>query len=401
MYLNFSFLNLVPAIFVVLAGLYFRSRQTDENMSHRWMLFLFLIVAVLFANQFLGLQWEVFRLGALLQPTLFGVTVALIVHLAESRQLWSRNTLWLTLLIALVTLATLVYWSFRSDPILLLTSVITVLAWKSWEWRGWLRWLAWVVLLLLLLSVIFYSVNPYPMLLNGARWAQELIFLGSLLVYPVTAVGLAGRLVYSSLISDPLPRWPVTILHLALGMLLLLLLSTLVVTETVWVQAEDSITIQHIIIFLAAIAVGMLMAWGLSGWRRLGSLVFVLVVTLTAYFADQQGWRLTPTSVTEARAEKIERAIQRYYEHQGTYPASLSELAPSYLLLISQPMIYRDQTWCYEGGADYYRLGYVHQPAYGVPDEYITIRIPASAGRPPNPGWSCDQVLERVKSKAP
>jgi hypothetical protein len=130
---------------------------------------------------------------------------------------------------------------------------------------------------------------------------------------------------------------------------------------------------------------------------------FALLVMLTASYAFNRGsWMaLSPPWLTEARAEKINRAIQRYHERHGYYPSRLANLMPFYLWRIPQPMIFRDQTWCYEGGDDYYRLGYVHQPAFGVPPEYISIRIHAAVGEPPESSWPCDDELEKAKSKAP
>ena len=401
MYLNSSFIPLLPAMIVVVLGIYIRLRTANENFPRRWMLFLFAITALLYANQIVGLRWENYMPGALLQPALFGVQVALVIHLAKTPQLWSGKTLWLTLSIALVTLILAVYWSLKTDPILLFSTIVAVFAWVAWEWQGLKRWLALLVLIFLVLEAVVYILEPNLLLMNKQGQLEPVIYLGVLFILPVAAVVWIGRQVTSYLVGDPPRRWPILVIRLGLSVLLLLLITILTVTETVWVQAEDSLTILPLFIFLAAMAAAMLMAWALKGWRRLGALVFVLLLTLLANFADQQGWRLKPTSVTETRAEKINRAIQRYYENRGSYPASLSDLTPAYLLLIPQPMIYRDQTWCYESGPDFFRLGYVHQPAFGASDTNITIRIAASEGVPPEPGWPCDQALARARSKFP
>ena len=219
-------------------------------------------------------------------------------------------------------------------------------------------------------------------------------------MWPIVAVVLVARLVYASLAGDQPSNRPATVIRLVVAVLLLLVIGDLIVTETVWVQAEDSLSVIPVVVFTAAVAAAMLLAWAARGWRRLGALVFALLVTLTASYAVEQGWRMSPTGLTEARAEKIDRAIQRYYERQGHYPSRLANLMPFYLWRIPQPMIFRDQTWCYEGGDDYYRLGYVHQRAFGVPPEYISIRIHAAVGEPPDPSWPCDKELERARSKA-
>jgi hypothetical protein len=401
MFLEFSVVGLAPAALVVLAGMYVRARQADEKLARRWLLFLFSVSVLLYGTQFLILRWEVYRLGALLQPALVGTLVALLVHLGATRELWSRKTIWITLLATLAIVALMVYWWIETDPLLPLVSAITALAWQSWKWRGKRRWLACVALFLLLLMVCAGYLIPISWLMNRPKWLYGSILIGNLFVWPIVAVVLVARLVYTSVAGDQPSNWPTTVIRLAVAMLLLLVIGHLIVTETVWVQAEDSLSVIPLVVFLVATAAAMLLAWVARGWRRLGALGFALLVTLTASYASGQGWRMSPIGLTETRAEKISRAIQGYYERNGRYPPELAALTPFYLWRIPQPMIFRDQTWCYEEGNDYYRLGYVHQRAFGVPPEYISIRIHAAVGEPPESSWPCDDELERAKSKAP
>jgi len=401
MFLEFSVVGLAPATLVVLAGMYVRARQADEKLARRWLFFLFSVVALLFATQFLALRWEVYRFGALLQPALVGTLVALLVHLGATRELWSRKTIWITLPATLAIVALMVYWWIETDPLVLLISMVTALAWQAWGWRGKRRWLAYLALLLLLLMVGSWILNPYLMLMNRPKWLYGSILIGNLFVWPIVAVVLVARLVYASLAGDRPSNWTATVIRLAVAVLLLLVIGDLIVTETVWVQAEDSLSVIPLVVFLVATAAAMLLAWAVTGWCRLAALGFALLVTLTASYAVAQGWRMSPPWLTEARAEKIDRAIQGYYERQGHYPSRLANLVPFYLWRIPQPMIFRDQTWCYEGGNDYYRLGYVHQPGFGWPPDSISIQIHAAEGEPPEPSWPCDDELERAKSKAP
>jgi hypothetical protein len=425
MFLDFSVVGLAPAALVVLAGIYVRARHADGKFARRWLLFLFSVSVLLYGTQFLILRWEVYRLGALLQPALVGILVALLVHLGATRALWSRKTIWITLPATLAIVAMMVYWWIETDPLVLLISAVTAFAWQAWEWRGRpfdgaqdrpfdgaqdrpfdgaqdrRRWLAYLALLLLLLMVCAGYLIPISWLMNRPKWLYGSILIGNLFVWPIVAVVLVARLVYTSIAGDQPSNWPATVIRLAVAVLLLLAIGDLIVTETVWVQAEDSLSVIPIVVFLVATAAAMLLAWAVTGWRRLGALGFALLVTLTASYASGQGWRMSPTWLTEVRAEKINRAIQRYYERQGHFPSRLANLMPFYLWRIPQPMILRDQTWCYEGSNDYYRLGYVHQRAFGVPPEYISIRIHAAVGEPPESSWPCDDELEKAKSKAP
>jgi hypothetical protein len=404
MFLEFSIVGLAPAALVVLAGTFFRARQKDERLGRRWLFFLLSVVVLLFGTQLPVLRWEMYRFGMFFQPALVGTLAALLVHLGVARELWSRRTIWIMLPTTLAMVALMVYWWIETDPLIPLISVITALTWQAWEWRGRRRWLAYLALLLLLLMVAGWILNPYLMylmLMNRSKWLYGVIAVGNLFVWPMVAIVLVARLIHTST-ADPQPsNWLATVFRLAMTVILLLVLGDLIVTETVWVIAEDSLSIIPTIVFLAATAAAMLLAWTVTGWRRLAALGFVLLVTLTVSRASSLGWSMSPTSLTDARAERIERAIQAYHERQGRYPSRLGDLVPLYLWRIPQPMIFRDQTWCYQGGDDYYRLGYVHQPGYGWPLESISIRIHAAVGEPPGLGWPCDDALERARSQSP
>jgi hypothetical protein len=404
MFLEFSVVGLAPAALVVLAGMYVRARQADGKLARRWLLFLLSVSVLLIGPQSLLYRWKMYNLQAHLQPAVFGTLAALLVHLSATPDLWSRATLWITLPSVSAIAALLGHLTVKMDRSVIgmvLISAITTLVWQAWEWRGKRRWLAYLALLLLLLMVGGWILNPYLMLMDRPGWLYGSILIGNLFVWPIVAVVLVARLVYTSIAGDQPSNWPATVIRLVVAVLLLLVIGDLIVTETVWVQAEDSISVIPVVVFTAAVAVAMLLAWAVTGWRRLVALAFALLVTFTASCAFQQGMRTSPTGLTEARAETIERAIQRYYGRQGHYPSRLADLMPFYLWRIPQPVIYRDQTWCYEGGDDYYRLGYVHQPAFGVPPEYISIRIHGAVGEPPGSSWPCDGELEKAKSQAP
>jgi hypothetical protein len=100
--------------------------------------------------------------------------------------------------------------------------------------------------------------------------------------------------------------------------------------------------------------------------------------------------------VTEQRAEAVNRAIQRYHKQNGDYPRMLTDLTPRYLVYIPNPLIIPGQTWCYEGGHDYYRLGYVYRQSFSSP---TSVRVHAAVGKPPVSAWECED--EAAKYPAP
>ena len=65
--------------------------------------------------------------------------------------------------------------------------------------------------------------------------------------------------------------------------------------------------------------------------------------------------------LTEERAERASQAIETYCAREGRYPQDLRQLTPGYVLSLPGPVTIYGQDWCFDGGDDYYRLGYVYR----------------------------------------
>jgi hypothetical protein len=61
-------------------------------------------------------------------------------------------------------------------------------------------------------------------------------------------------------------------------------------------------------------------------------------------------------------------------------------------------MIMPEQSWCYESGTDFYRLGAVYREHWSSP--YFSVRIYAAAGNVPEAGWVCDEELAEAISQS-
>jgi len=138
--------------------------------------------------------------------------------------------------------------------------------------------------------------------------------------------------------------------------------------------------------------------------NRWSGAAFLLIAPTLIILAFGLGLRFDPHAITEARAIQIRQAIESYHQDTGAYPAELEDLSPNYLPLLLGPLTGRGQTWCYQSGTDYYRLGFVlferyHQYEGDTPfwEPYYEIRVPGSAGQPPAGTWACDTELERMK----
>ena len=152
---------------------------------------------------------------------------------------------------------------------------------------------------------------------------------------------------------------------------------------------------------LAGIATALVLAWKLSGKRKLAAILFAIIVPVTMISAERLGtldrnlvWGTLPGQVTESRAEKIDGAIQRFHAENGAFPQSLRELTPRYLLYIPVPYTIPKQDWCYESGEGYYRFGYVYREMFSLP---ASVHVYASAGELPDPAWDCDEEAAKYQ----
>jgi hypothetical protein len=135
-----------------------------------------------------------------------------------------------------------------------------------------------------------------------------------------------------------------------------------------------------------------------TGWRRWSGLFFTALILGAVFWTFRYpGNSYHPYPITEARAARIQQAIEHYHDRTWSYPNKLSSLVPLELLRVSRPMIMTGQGWCYESGPDYYRLGTIFREHWSAPD--LSVRIYASAGTLPDTGWVCDERLAQLKQK--
>jgi hypothetical protein len=135
----------------------------------------------------------------------------------------------------------------------------------------------------------------------------------------------------------------------------------------VWDSTGDSlgglwfIFMAPVILFSAILLVVMLLDRKkfAAGFYLLCSLGLVLAFAIAAQVDFRQ--------LTEDRANRVSQAVARFHTQEGQYPSSLDQLTPRYLFSIPGPVIMYAQDWCYHGGDDYYRLGYVDRQHWSDP----------------------------------
>lgn len=223
---------------------------------------------------------------------------------------------------------------------------------------------------------------------------------------PLLALVLAGVLVYLSLNESSSSGRFYKALLLFLGFLLALGVAATMFHHGVLVKATSRAPEDHfplLSIFLA-IGIGLTLLFIHKGKFRMSGVTFMAVVPPSIVLAFWLGLRIDPQAITEARAQQIGQAIELYHQDTGAYPFELRQLEPDYLPLLLGPLTGRGQTWCYQSGEGYYRLGYVlferfHQYGDGTPfwEPYYEIHISSAEGDPPAGKWICELKLENLK----
>ena len=410
-------IGIIPALLVVLAGmlvLHVLQGKSGRTADRRFLLFLLatgvLLVAILFVAGQLALGDNASlasQVSMLLMPALMGVLALIVVNFKLLAQL-RRGEKTVAFLLGLVVLALLAgTWRQLHEMfyVILPGALLLAAAWAlgSVGARDIVLSLVAVVLL-----ALFNAVSVTDLDLPLAAWLR--VPLGILLSYlPGLMVALAAVLISNGLmrLSRPAPdgergagpsRWWPAGLRWGLAALLLGYLAYSTLWASIWDSTSDGMLglWLSMAIGMAAIAAGMLMGMTLTGRRRLAGLAFAALVPLLMSGAFDYGWDVSYHAITESRAARIQRAVERFYTHSGRYPEALRELVPRDLVWISGPVILRGKDWCYQGGEDYYRLGAFYREYFGGP---ISLHIYASAGSPPESGWVCEEELAELKAR--
>lgn len=118
---------------------------------------------------------------------------------------------------------------------------------------------------------------------------------------------------------------------------------------------------------LTALFGGAVLAIALPRSLKLAGLLYALLlpVLMIAVFVSAKS--VDFRRLTQERAGQVSQALQTYYMRAGHYPQNLRQLTPWYAFSLPEPIIIQGQEWCYAGGDDYYRLGYVDREHWSSP----------------------------------
>ncbi len=334
-------------------------------------------------------------------PIIIMAVSLLAAFLWETQLLWNIQTwLGIGLLFAILVgvLFSPLYPSEKQEVfdrtgflVVLLIGLVPAALWKSQELKRRWRLIFYALLGLSLLGAgntfLLFTLQSLGTVGKGMEWLR----IGEVL-YCFTGIALAGKLMEGLLFeADRLP--PVRkLLNITLLALLFFSLYAMIRNEAVRNSLREDPAFGTALLWCSAWTA--ILAAVSQAWKRKGRLLWAyagLIILFTMLLSPTMLVpRELPYNLTEQGAARLEGAIQAYRADQGVYPARLGALVPRYLWLIPEPVTYHTQVWCYDGGADYFRLGYYDSEHYRYGDfTSLFVKEFASAGTPPEGEIPC------------
>ena len=411
----------LPFALLLAAGTLIRRRGNPETVGRRFFLFLVGTGAALWTlvlvNGWLRPMGS-YGLATMLAPLITGVMALIFLHLRTFAALRRRDKgLVLLALVLLLGLATAILRIGGGEEELVQTELrfvmMAILAISGLLAAAWTLGKRSPVALGLLTLICLALFNGFdgaslPVLAEPPPAWLPALAVGVYVVLPGLVVAVTAVLAATALgllpaasQTGPRSRWAM------LGRLLLaiLLLGAYIYTFAwmwLWDGTNDGLRGLAVLTVSGVTALGAALVLGMTatGWRRWTGLAFpVLLVGLMAGVVSNAWLDVSnPThQITEARAARIQEAVEQFQAKTGRYPADLQALVPGELWRIPQPVIIPGQEWCYQGGPDYYLLGTIFREHWSAP--FIEVKVYASAGTVPETSWICDEKLADLRSE--
>jgi membrane protein implicated in regulation of membrane protease activity len=166
----------------------------------------------------------------------------------------------------------------------------------------------------------------------------------------------------------------------------------------VWDATGDSLGYFWLAVPVPAVLLsGVVLSIVLPGRTKLAGFLYSLLVLALVIGVSACAQRVDLRQLTEERAERVTQAIETHYAREGRYPHDLRQLTPWYVLSLPGPVIIYGQDWCYDGGEDYYRLGYVYRENWS--DPRLTGRIYKTKGEAPDLPGICAKEIAALEKR--
>ena len=399
-------LTTVPAAFLLIAGLWVLPKNRNKNRYDLWIQVL-LITAIIVLLP-IALAAEIIntsRIGLfliLLLPALEGVFALLLVQWREVHALWlqSRRRISIQLFLIILLIFSTASGELTYPLVLILPAIVLALLWNFGSRLGMGK-------LLLSCAVILAwnmikAVGLIGHRLNFAPLWQQVGYQVLEIGLTVLSFGLMAVIIYKAVFQFKSGDRRRSYFLISLFILLTFGLGAEILRHGVMVNATSHGAEDHLpfgAVMLAIIS-GMILTASLVGKSRIVGTLYLLFIPIFIFGIYCAGWWIQPHKITSARAARLEKAIELFHQKNGVYPADLKDLTPNYIPFILGPLSGRAQVWCYQGGQDYYRLGYIFIQRYyhvNYPDPFFEVRINASHGQPLDKYWMCDEEIQRVK----
>jgi hypothetical protein len=403
-------LGIIPAILVVgITGRIHDSVSRDKNVERQLITLLGALVVslttlVITASADNRTASFVYMM---LLPVTCGILASITLRFFSNRVAGSRRTPRI-LLLSLIAITLLVLLGITGDltaPLIItIGGVFLALVWRIWGWMGRKVLLTWSIQMVLL-CVSIWAADAHTPLIESPGWLSGTLQIAVWGLIPAMAVTTAASLLFGMITQGLAQGWSRILFISTLIVSIFYLVGFQIFTASVWDVATDGLggIILWMLTSVSGIAVAMLMAWKIPGKRVLITIVFAILLPLSMRYALWLGshvpdgeWGESPAYITARRAEKVAAAIGRFYAEHGYYPQSLDDLFPKILVYIPRPIMIPGQAWCYEGGGDNYRFGYVYRQYFSTPASVV---IHTASGQPANHEWPCE--VEAAKYPAP
>ncbi len=169
---------------------------------------------------------------------------------------------------------------------------------------------------------------------------------------------------------------------------------------TVWDNTDDSLGYIWLISpILGIFFSGALLIAALPDRVKLAGLLYSLFIPALLIAVSARAQRVDFRQLTEERAERVSQALEIYYARKGHYPQELQQLTSCPILSLPGPVIIYGQAWCFDGGDDYYRLGYVYREHWS--DPRLSGRIYKTRGETPDLHRLCEEEVIALQKRYP
>lgn len=257
----------------------------------------------------------------------------------------------------------------------------------------------WLVVGLLSLATLF--VPPaWPIALFANLTAEPFGGPTGLILIVLITLALAISAVLLHLGLKKSTARQTAVFHFSLSLLLLAKALHSLYWLLIWDSTYDPLNFFWLgLPLLGLFFIGTILFSVAEGKAKMAALFFGIGVPLLLIALAEQAQTVDFRQLTEQHAAQVSAAVEKYYDRNGRYPQNLHQLTPRYFLSLPKPVIIFGQTWCYDEGEAFYRLGYVSRQHWS--DPRLTGELYKSIGTVPELAPLCQEEVATMQARYP